>query len=152
MQILQDINANRYIQVWAPQGAAGWKVDGKCKTALRVWPKLMQPLEGQRSVSTWTDSCCSAQILQDIKANRFIQVWAAEGAAGWKLEGECEPDISFGLGKIDILGDNWFNVVTFADGEQFTWNKVAPLTPGSCLYQHDLDNMRLQHCRNCYIS
>ena len=67
------------------------------------------------------------QVFQDLKGNRFIQAWAAFGQAGWKLEGECEPDVSFGFGKLDILGDNWLSVVTFEDGEQFTWNKVWPM-------------------------
>ena len=64
------------------------------------------------------------QVFQDLKGNRFIQAWTAFGQAGWKLEGECEPDISFGLGKIDILGEVWL-VVTFDDGEQFTWNNIC---------------------------
>ena len=44
------------------------------------------------------------QVFQDLKGNSFIQAWTAFGQAGWKLEGECEPDIAFGLGKIEILG------------------------------------------------
>ena len=42
----------------------------------------------------------------DLKINRYIQAWAAFGATGWRLEGECDPDVSFGMGTIMILGDN----------------------------------------------
>ena len=73
-----------------------------------------------------------AQVHHDLKANRFIQAWAAFGSAGWQLEGECEPDVSFGLGSLTILGDNWLNTVTFRDGEQFTWNKARRLQLTAC--------------------
>ena len=70
-------------------------------------------------------SGAASEVFQDLRGNRFIQAWAAFGQAAWKLEGGCEPDICFGRGKTDILGEVWLNVVTFDDGEQFTWNKVC---------------------------
>ena len=73
-----------------------------------------------------------AQVHHDLKNNRFIQAWFAHGAAGWRLEGECEPDVSIGLGTITILGDNWCEAPLLA---LHVWSGVTEMLPGRLALQ-----------------
>ena len=45
---------------------------------------------------------CCMQVHHNLRENRFIQAWAAHGAAGWTLQGECEPEVSLGMGTITV--------------------------------------------------
>lgn len=69
-------------------------------------------------------SLCCVQTYLNIKENRVINSWVAEGEH-WRLEGEDEPSVKFRGATIE-LHLNWLDSLTFSDGDAYTWDKVAP--------------------------
>ena len=68
---------------------------------------------------------CTPQAYLNIKENRVINAWVAEGEQ-WVLEGEDEPSVKIWPTSLE-LHLNWLDRLTFADGDVYTWKKVCAI-------------------------
>ncbi|KAK9916573.1 hypothetical protein WJX75_004348 [Coccomyxa subellipsoidea] len=93
--------------------------------------EVVRPEKGMRAVME--------AVHQDfVGPTRIINAWHAEGAK-WELSGEDEPRVRFWGSSVD-LHLNWTDVLTFSDGDTYSWRKgtsnISGLISGNLVITH----------------
>lgn len=58
------------------------------------------------------------------KSDVLNKYWICKQGARWELTGEDEPRVRFWGSSVDIHL-NWTDVLTFDDGDRYSWRKVS---------------------------
>ncbi|EIE26264.1 hypothetical protein COCSUDRAFT_32122 [Coccomyxa subellipsoidea C-169] len=93
--------------------------------------EIVRPEKGMRAVME--------AVHQDFRGStRIINAWHAQGAQ-WELSGEDEPRVRFWGSSVDIHL-NWTDVLTFSDGDTYSWRKgtsnISGLISGNLVITH----------------